>query len=138
MAMMMGNDKKPLNGPGTVVGVNVKLVGTLYDSSEIVIHGKVEGEVSSDKMITVTETAFVKGPITAETVQIAGQANGSITATGKLELLPTGKVYGSVTTKDLTVRSGAIFIGKSNMPDGDKGFETVEKENEKETKEFEA
>lgn len=125
-------DKKPLNGPGTVVGVNVKLVGTLYDSSEIIVHGKVEGEISSDKMITITETSFVKGPISAETVQIAGQVNGSITATGKLELLPTGKVYGSVTTKDLTVRSGAIFIGKSNMPDGEKAFEQIESDEEKE------
>ena len=45
---MMG-DKKPLSGPGTIVGANVKLVGTLADANEIVIHGRIEGEVVSDK-----------------------------------------------------------------------------------------
>lgn len=111
---------KNVSGPSTIVGANVKLVGTLYDANEITIHGKVEGEVKSDKIVVVSETAYVKGPITAETVQIAGQVNGSITATSKMEILPTGKIYGSITTKDLNIRSGAIFIGKSNMPDGDK------------------
>ena len=129
---MLG-DKKNLAGPSTIVGANVKLVGTLYDANEIVVHGKIEGEVNSDKMITITETAFVKGPVSAETIQVAGQINGAITATGKLEILPTGKVYGSITTKDLSIRSGAIFAGKSNMPEGNQEL-IIEKGEEKDDK----
>ena len=123
---------KSVSGPSTIVGANVKLVGTLYDANEITIHGQIEGEVKSDKNVIITETAYVKGPISAETVQIAGQVYGSITATAKLEILPTGKVYGSTTTKDLIIRSGAIFIGKSNMPNGDKDMAHVETPTEKE------
>lgn len=123
---MMGD--KNVSGPSTVVGANVKLVGTLYDANEITVHGKIEGEVQSDKAIIITETAYVKGPITADTVQVAGSIHGAITATGKLELLPTGKVYGSITTKDLSIRSGAIFVGKSTMPNA--GEEIVETEND--------
>jgi cytoskeletal protein CcmA (bactofilin family) len=123
-------EKKSVSGPGTIVGANVKLVGTLYDASEIVIHGKIEGEVNSDKNISVTETAYVKGPVNAETVQIAGEVHGSITATGHLEILPTGKIFGSITTKDLNIRSGAIFVGKCNMPEGEKqlNLDKTEKE----------
>lgn len=119
---MLG-DKKNLAGPGTIVGSNVKLVGTISDSNEIIIHGKIEGEVICEKNINVTETAYIKGPISAEMIQVAGEIHGSIVATGKLELLPTGKVFGSITTKDLTIRSGAIFVGKSNMPEGEKEIE---------------
>ena len=43
-------------------------------------------------------------------------------ASGKLEILPTGKIFGSITTKDLNIRSGAVFVGKSNMPEGEKGI----------------
>lgn len=118
---MMG-DKKPLSGPGTIVGANVKLVGTLADANEIVIHGKIEGEVISEKNVIISETAYVKGPVSAETVQVAGEVHGSVVATGRLEILPTGKVFGSTTTKDLNIRSGAIFVGKSNMPEGEKGL----------------
>ena len=127
----MIGDKKNLTGPGTVVGSNVKLVGTISDSNEIVVHGKIEGEVICEKNINVTETAYIKGPISAEMIQVAGEVHGSIVATGKLELMPTGKVFGSITTKDLTIRSGAIFVGKSNMPEGEKEIE-LKKEPEKE------
>lgn len=124
----MIGDNKNVSGPNTVVGANVKLVGTLYDANEITIHGKIEGEVQSDKAVIITETAYIKGPVTADTVQVAGAVHGSITATGKLEILPTGKVYGSMTTKDLSISSGAIFIGKSTMPDGGKEIEIEETE----------
>ncbi|OGD56398.1 hypothetical protein A2V71_04660 [Candidatus Berkelbacteria bacterium RBG_13_40_8] len=132
---MMG-DKKNLSGPGTVVGANVKLVGTLSDANEIVVHGKIEGEVISEKNIIISETAFIKGPVSAETIQVAGEVRGSIVATGRLEIMPTGKVYGSTTTKDLNIRSGAIFAGKSNMPEGEKGIELEKEatEPEKDTK----
>ena len=117
---------KNVSGPNTVVGANVKLAGTLYDANEVTIHGKIEGEVKSDKTVIVTETAYIKGPVTADTIQVAGAVHGSITATGKLEILPTGKVYGSTTTKDLSIRSGAIFIGKSTMPEAGKELELEE------------
>ena len=134
---MMG-DKKPLSGPGTIVGANVKLVGTISDANEIVVHGKVEGEVISEKSVIVSETAFIKGPITAEMVQIAGEVHGSITTSGKLEILPTGKVFGAITTKDLNIRSGAIFVGKANMPEGEKDIILpTEKEETKEKTDYE-
>ncbi len=124
----MIGDTKNVSGPNTIVGANVKLVGTLYDANEVTIHGKIEGEVKSDKTVIISETAYIKGPVTADTVQVAGSVHGSITATGKLEVLPTGKIYGSTTTKDLSIRSGAIFIGKSTMPDSGKELELEEPE----------
>lgn len=117
---MLGEKRPSPSGQGTVVGANVKLIGTLQDANDIVIHGRIEGEVISNQSISITETAYVKGPISADIVTVAGKVRGAITATGKLELLPTGKVFGSVTCKDLSIRSGAIFIGKSTMPENEK------------------
>lgn len=116
----MGEKRPGNSGPGTVVGANVKLVGTMQDASDLIIHGRIEGEVISSQSVSITETAYIKGPISAEIVSVAGKVTGSITATGKLEILPTGKVFGSITSKDLSIRSGAIFVGKCTMPDGEK------------------
>lgn len=112
-------EREPMagSGPGTIVGTNVKLTGILKDTNDITVHGKVEGEVISDHNVMVTETAEIKGPITGHNVTVAGVVNGSVAAAAKLEILPTGKIYGAITMKDLTIRSGAIFIGKSSMPD---------------------
>ncbi|MCL5794906.1 MAG: polymer-forming cytoskeletal protein [Patescibacteria group bacterium] len=104
-----------VSGPGTVVGANVKLNGILKDTNDITIHGHVDGEVISEKNIFVSETASVKGPVTAEEIIISGKVNGSITANKRLEISPSGKVYGSIATRDLIIKSGAQFVGKSAM-----------------------
>ncbi|MEK7184255.1 MAG: polymer-forming cytoskeletal protein [Patescibacteria group bacterium] len=115
--MFEGVAQEGMSGPGTVVGSNVKLTGTISDVNDITIHGTVEGEVVSDKTVVIAETASVKGPVTAQVVSVSGRVNGSITAHQKLELLPTGQINGSITTKDLNIKSGASFNGKCNMTD---------------------
>ncbi len=129
---MIGGKSPGPSGPGTVVGANVKLVGTLQDASDIIIHGRIEGEVISSQAISITETAYVKGPISGDVVSIAGKVRGSITATGRMEIMPTGKVFGSITSKDLSIKSGAIFVGKCTMPEGEK---EAEEETPQETEE---
>ena len=113
------------NGPGTTVGVNVALSGTLKDQNDISVFGMVEGEVISEKSITIGQTAQVKGPVKGELVTIAGVVRGAIAASEKLELLETGKVFGSIVTKNLVIHSGGIFVGKCDMPTGE---ETVEEQ----------
>lgn len=115
--MFEGVAQDSVSGPGTVVGANVKLTGTISDVNDITVHGTVEGEVVSDRTVVIAETASVKGPVTAQVVSVSGRVNGSITAHQKLELLPTGQINGSVTTKDLNIKSGSTFNGKCTMTD---------------------
>ena len=110
----MSNQEESQNG-GTIVGSNVKLTGVLKDINDIIIHGKVEGEIESQKSVVISENASAKGPITADQIIISGSVNGSVTAHTKFELLPGGNVSGSITTKDLVIQSGALFNGKCIM-----------------------
>jgi cytoskeletal protein CcmA (bactofilin family) len=99
----------------TIVGSNVKLTGTLKDINDIVVHGAVEGEVSSDQNIVIAETAKIKGPVNAQVVSVAGEIVGMIVAHEKLEIHPSGRVEGNIQTKDLIIHSGARFVGKSTL-----------------------
>ncbi|MBI4022757.1 polymer-forming cytoskeletal protein [Candidatus Berkelbacteria bacterium] len=116
--MFEGSTQEATAGPGTVVGANVKLTGTISDVNDITIHGVVEGEVVSDKTVTITETATVKGPITAQLVSVSGRVNGAVTAKQKLELLPSARVSGSINTTELIIKSGAKLNGKCVMAEG--------------------
>jgi cytoskeletal protein CcmA (bactofilin family) len=49
-------------------------------------------------------------------VEIAGQVHGSITADEHIELHPKSLVKGDLNTKRLSIKPGATFIGKSQMP----------------------
>lgn len=114
-------DTDGATSPGTVVGANVKLTGTLKDVNDITVHGQVEGEIISDRIVTIAETAKVKGPITATSITVAGQVNGAVNASERCELLPSGRVTGSITTSDLSIRSGALFNGKATMVEPQQG-----------------
>lgn len=119
---MIGNQK----GPGTVVGANVKLQGTLRDTADIVVHGQVDGEVVSEQNVTVAETGVIKGPVTAAIISLSGTVRGAATAREKLEIMPSGKLHGSLVTKNLIIHSGAAFNGKSTM----EGAESADKKQE--------
>ena len=108
---MLKNQK----GPGTVVGANVKLQGTLRDTSDIIVYGQVEGEVISDESVTVEQDASIKGPVNAKIVTLSGTIRGAVDAKEKLEILPSGKLVGSMSTANLIIHSGAIFNGKASM-----------------------
>ena len=114
----MSNQDESQNA-GTIVGSNVKLTGTLKDINDIIIHGKVEGEVISEKNVVITENASVKGPVSADQITVSGLINGSVTSHSKLELMPGGNINGSIISKDLIIQSGSIFNGKCIMITGD-------------------
>lgn len=100
---------------GTVVGNSVTLQGTLKDTGDIIIHGKVEGEVSSENSVIISEGAYVKGPISAEVAVITGMVKGSVQAKQKITIHTGGQVDGSISAPELVIESGARFNGKSTM-----------------------
>jgi len=101
----------------TIIGINVNLKGNLKNKGSIQVNGSVEGEIRSDENVNVGETATVKGPVVAKVIEVSGVIKGLIEAGEKLEINPTGRVIGDINAKTLIIKQGAIFIGKSNMPD---------------------
>lgn len=124
--MVKGMQDGGTTGPGTTVGVNVALTGTLKDQNDIAIYGMVDGEVISERSVTVGQSAQVKGPIRGALITVAGVVRGSIEAGEKLEILETGKVFGSIDTHDLVVHSGAIIDGKIEMGSEESDVEPIE------------
>ena len=99
----------------TIVGANVELTGSLHNKGSIHIHGSVTGDIVSDNLVIVGETAIIKGPITAKQVDISGQVFGSVTAEDLIELQPKSVVKGDLVSGKLSIKSGATFVGTSQM-----------------------
>ena len=106
-------------GEGTTIGTHVKLTGVLSDPNDIVVLGKLEGEVHSDQQITVGPSSQVKGPVTAARVVVAGTVRGNIHTRDRLEIMPRGNVSGNIETRDLVIHSGATFNGRCQIIGGE-------------------
>ena len=98
-----------------IIGKETELKGTLKNTENIHIEGKVEGKIQSEGDVIVGEDAIVKANIQAKSASIRGKVVGNITCQGKVELFPSGSLKGNVKASDLTIPEGAFFDGKCKM-----------------------
>lgn len=106
----------PLPKPqdNTVIAKGITFTGTLEGEGIVQIEGRLEGEIKLKGSVTVATTGEVKGPITADSVRVAGEVTGSITAREHLCLERTGSIHGDVSTCSLVVENGRLD-GSSKM-----------------------
>lgn len=98
-----------------VLSTDVEIKGTVKFTNDLVVDGKIEGEIQSDGNLTVGENARIKAEIKTATVVVYGKVHGNINATDRVELKASAEVVGDIKAKTLSIEAGAIFVGKSTV-----------------------
>lgn len=99
----------------TVIAKDALVKGSIETKSFIRIDGEVEGEVSTQGDVAISENGKVKLELTARNVTIAGRFEGTLEAEGKVEIKSSGVIAGSIKTNGLVIEEGAIFSGEIEM-----------------------
>lgn len=89
--------------------------GTMHSDGSIRIHGHAEGDLFAARGMYVAEGATVSAKISSNNIVIAGTVDGTVDCTGRLEILPTGRVSGDVSAPTLVVHDGATMTGQLKM-----------------------
>lgn len=89
--------------------------GKLRTARGIRILGTVEGSIESDSHVHIDRDAKVTADVSAEEVVIAGQYSGNLVCRQRLEILPTGRVSGSIETVKLMLHEGGYVDGELHM-----------------------
>lgn len=98
-----------------VLSTDVEVKGTLKFTNDLIVDGRIEGEIQSDGNLTIGENARIKAEIRTATVTVHGKVHGNITATDRVDLKAGAEVVGDIKAKILTMEPGAIFVGKSTI-----------------------
>ena len=98
-----------------VLSSDVEIKGSVKFTNDLVVDGKIEGEITSDGNLTVGENARIKAEIKTATVIVYGKVHGNLTATDRVELKASAEVVGDIKAKTLSIEAGAIFVGKSTV-----------------------
>jgi len=98
-----------------ILSTDVEIKGTVKFTNDLVVDGKIEGEIHSDGNLTVGENARIKAEIRTGTVVVYGKVHGNLTATDRIELKASAEVVGDIKAKTLSIEAGAIFVGKSTV-----------------------
>lgn len=101
-----------------VLANDVEIKGSIKFSHDLIIDGKIEGEVSSDGALTVGENALIKGEIKTRAVTLFGKVEGNITVQERCELKSNAVLVGDVTAATLAIEEGATFLGRSQVGKG--------------------
>ncbi len=97
--------------------VDAAMTGTLSfkDPVNLQINGQFEGALETKGTLSIGERAQVKATIKGEDIHIAGTVEGPVTATRRIELQPTARVTGKLSTPRLSIQEGAVFQGTCDM-----------------------
>jgi cytoskeletal protein CcmA (bactofilin family) len=105
----------PMSTNKNILSSDVEIKGSLKFSNDLIIDGKIEGEVTSDGSLTVGENAYVQGEIRTKSVVLFGRVQGNITVTERCELKSSAVLEGDVVAGTLAIEEGATFMGKSSV-----------------------
>src|SRR3989475_13081558 len=102
-----------MNGdePFTFLGQGVEFKGIIHFEGTIRIDGRLEGEIHSKGTLMVGEHAVIEGDIIAGTIVSGGTINGNLTATERVQLLPSAVLNGDLKTPFLKVEEGVQLHG---------------------------
>lgn len=104
-----------MNTSKNVLANDVEIKGSIKFSHDLIIDGKIEGEVSSDGALTVGENALIKGEIKTRSVVLFGKVEGNITVQERCELKSNATLVGDVAAGTLAIEEGATFLGRSQV-----------------------
>ncbi len=102
-----------------VLNSDVSVVGILRFSNELLVDGNVEGEITSDGILTVGANATISSKkkdtpaIRTKSAIIHGKVSGNVIVDDLVELAKDSELIGDITAARLIVHDGAIFIGRS-------------------------
>ena len=106
-----------------VLSNDVEIKGSIKFSHDLIIDGRIEGEVLSDGALTVGENATIKGEIKTRTVVIFGKVEGNVAVTERCELKSNATLIGDISAGTLSIEEGATFDGRSQVgrkPEGNR------------------
>jgi cytoskeletal protein CcmA (bactofilin family) len=115
-----GQAQAPVSRPQAVAARNilstdVEIKGTVKFTNDLLVDGKIEGEITSDGNLTIGENARIKAEVRTATITVYGKVQGNITATERIDLKASAEIIGDIKAKVLTIEAGAVFVGKSTV-----------------------
>jgi cytoskeletal protein CcmA (bactofilin family) len=98
-----------------IIGKGIVIRGNLTGGGDLIIEGRVEGQISLKNHLTIEGTGKVEADIRAEELTINGEASGNIDASGRVAINASAKVAGDIKAPRVVIEDGAVFNGSIEM-----------------------
>ncbi len=105
----------------TIAGDTAKVDGKFEIADSIQIECAVGGELNVGGRLVIGAKGVVTADVKTVDAVIMGRYEGTMVATGNVEITETGRVSGNITTDSLVISKGGLFTGNVAKIDGIEG-----------------
>jgi cytoskeletal protein CcmA (bactofilin family) len=102
----------------SVIGASSHITGKLRFESSLRIKGQFDGEITKGGDLTIEEQSIVKANLHLKNLFLYGTLHGSTVAESAVYIHDKSQVAGNITTKVISIASGAKMKGKVSMLSG--------------------
>ena len=99
----------------SILGPELEINGDVKVGGNLLIYGKVLGDIESKGSVRTAKGSYVKGNVTAKEASISGEIIGNLNIDTKVNLGRTSILKGDLKASILTIEEGATFEGVCNM-----------------------
>ena len=99
----------------SIIGPDLSIDGDISIKGNLLIYGKVNGNIVCDGILTMSKDSLVKGDIKTSSADISGIVKGNLQAKQKVSLSSSSILTGDLSASILVIENGASFNGLCTM-----------------------
>lgn len=108
----MARNRSAVASSEAVIGRGARVRGRVGGEGDLVVEGRVEGDVSVSGALSVEAEGAVEGDVTAAAVTIAGGLTGDVSCRGSVLIRAGAQVSGNMGGAEVALEEGAAFSGR--------------------------
>lgn len=114
MAIFANNDKQISGNSGntSIIAQGTKIKGDVISECNLHIDGTLEGNIIAKTNVAIGKNGSVNGSINSEHLVVSGKLMGDCEC-NIVEILPQGRIDGSITARELIIEKTGEFVGQS-------------------------
>src|SRR5262249_5786049 len=102
-------------GPTGVIGRGIQIKGSLSGSGDVLIEGRVEGQINIRDGVTIEDGGVVRADVEAASVVIQGEMAGNVDVHDRVRITNGAKLVGDIRAPKVILEDGARFNGSIEM-----------------------
>jgi cytoskeletal protein CcmA (bactofilin family) len=119
---------RPAGPEASVIGNGVSIKGDIHGDGEVVIQGRLEGELKIQGTVSIGPDGHSKGRVVADEVVLDGTIEGEVEAGQRLVISASGVLNGGMHCPRLVVEEGGRLQGRCHMSAQPEGAPAQERE----------
>ena len=94
-------------------GRTITIQGDVESVEDLLIEGRIDGQIwNVDHAVTIGADAVVTGDIVARIITVRGEVDGTMLASGRVDIMNEARVTGRVVTRQFMLADGGSFCGR--------------------------